>query len=57
MLNARGVPSGAVLFSYKNEIKMKNITPINESGLIQMMRIEKSIRHTWVITVIPVHAE
>ena len=46
----RGVPSEAILFSSKNEIKIK-FTPDslkNENGLIQMIRMENSIRPRWV---------
>ena len=37
-------------FSSKNEMEMKNHTrcPKNENGLIQMIRMGKSIRHKWV---------
>ena len=40
-------------FSLKTEIKMKKITPEApkyESGLIQMIRMGKSIHHKWVNT-------
>ena len=51
----RGVPSVALLFAYMNFIekldkKEKNTPDVHkkESGLIQMIRMGKSIRHKWV---------
>ena len=52
-----GVPSGANLFAYrissKNKMKIWKITPDApkiESGIIQIMRMGKSIRQKWVNT-------
>ena len=51
----RGVATGAILFAVisfiENEIKIKKNTPDapkNENGLIQMIKMGKSIRHIWV---------
>ena len=52
----RGVPSGAILFaqrnfiekSEKNENYSSPYTPTNESGLIQLIMMGKSIRQIWV---------
>ena len=54
----RGVPSGDILFADNNFCQRKakykwKITPDspkNENGLIQMIRMEKFIRHNWVKT-------
>ena len=46
----RGVPSGAILFAQRNFIE-KSFTPYtstNESGLIQLIMMGKSIRQIWV---------
>ena len=50
-----GSPSGAILFAEKIFIEKLNKNekntpdvPKNENGLIQMIRLRKSIRHMWV---------
>ena len=53
----RGVPSWAILFAWrnssKNEIKdeITPNTPKNESGLVQLIMMGKSIYQIWVNTV------
>ena len=50
----RGVPSGAILFAHRkfieecNKRKINPDVPKSESGLIQMIRMGKSIRHKGV---------
>ena len=51
----RGVPSGAILFAWRNfiekmrqNLKITPKTPNNESGLIQLITMGKSICHIWV---------
>ena len=48
-----GVPSGAIMFAYRNFIEKQNfkITPAapkNESGLVQMIMMGESIRQILV---------
>ena len=49
----RSVPSGAILVSYMNFTEKRKINPDVPkylNGLIQIIRMEKSIRHMWVKT-------